>query len=90
MGIPGQKATLNIIVVIITMFSVHDDVFQVIIINHHPPGTSDYLIHASRWYESLAVNFSHVIVLQVAGHTHTDEFRLVREYNCDTVCQNQS
>jgi len=52
---------------------------KVIMINHHPPGGGDYLIQESKWYEALMVEYSDIVVLQVAGHTHTDEFRLLKD-----------
>jgi sphingomyelin phosphodiesterase len=51
---------------------------KVIVINHHPPGSGDYIIAESKWYEQVMINFKDVVVLQVAGHTHTDEFRLLK------------
>lgn len=53
---------------------------KVLIINHHPPG-GDYIIPESYWYESLMVRYRDTVVLQVAGHTHTDEFRLLKDEN---------
>ena len=50
---------------------------KVILIGHHPPGSADNLITTSRMYIELAREFSDVIVLHIAGHTHFDEFRLV-------------
>ena len=52
-------------------------IFQVIIIGHHPPGRSDFIVQFSRWLTDLHLEFSDVIVLHVAGHTHKDEFKLV-------------
>jgi hypothetical protein len=53
---------------------------QVVLIGHHVVGNSDYIIREALWFEQLTTSYSDIIVLQVAGHTHTDEFRLVRIY----------
>jgi hypothetical protein len=47
------------------------------LMSHHPPGGADYLVAGSRWYRDLVLTFSDVIVLQISGHTHYDEFRMV-------------
>ena len=40
-------------------------------------GNSDYIIREAKWFEQLTAEYSDIIALQLAGHTHTDEFRLV-------------
>jgi len=50
---------------------------QVILLFHHPPGGSDYMSSASRWYSQLVLQYKDIIVLQPCGHTHFDEFRMV-------------
>ena len=45
--------------------------------SHHPIGGSDSIVTQSRWYQSLVVEYSDIIVLQPTGHTHYDEFRMV-------------
>lgn len=49
---------------------------KVILAGHHPPGSNDYMITGSRWFEQLVLEYSDVIVLMPAGHTHIDEFRM--------------
>jgi len=44
---------------------------------HHPPGGSDNLILSSRWFKQIVLKYKDTIILQLAGHTHFDEFRLV-------------
>ena len=44
---------------------------------HHVIGSSDVVVDDAKWYEELMVAYHDIIVLQVAGHTHVDEFRLV-------------
>ena len=53
-------------------------VVQVIIVAHHPVGSGSDILSESKWYEQLMTEFRDVIVLQVAGHNHADEFRLVK------------
>lgn len=50
---------------------------KVILLGHHVVGGGDYIISEAKWFESLTANFSDIIILQLAGHTHTDEFRLM-------------
>jgi hypothetical protein len=54
-----------------------NDLLQVILLGHHPIGGADYIVSQSRWYQTLVVDYSDIIVLQPTGHTHVDEFRLV-------------
>jgi len=54
---------------------------KVVLVGHHVVGNSDYIIREAKWFESLTSNFSDIIILQVAGHTHTDEYRLL--FNAD-------
>ena len=53
-------------------------VIQVILMAHHPIGGADSIVRLSRWYQSLVIEYSDIIVLQPTGHTHTDEIRMVR------------
>ncbi len=46
---------------------------------HHPPGNTDVIHTQTRWYKDVVAEFSDIITLQVAGHTHHDEFRLVHD-----------
>jgi len=54
---------------------------KVIVIYHHPPGGSSSITSESRWLEKTMVDFSDIVVLQMAGHTHTDEFKLLKDSN---------
>jgi len=53
---------------------------QVVIVSHYPVGNSGAIISEAQWYEQLMIEFSDIVVLQIAGHLHADEFRLV-EYD---------
>ena len=46
-------------------------------VGHVPPGGSDSLEDFNRFYRDLAIEYKDVIVLQVYGHTHKNDFRLV-------------
>jgi len=50
---------------------------KVILLGHHPPGGSDYIVRGSRWYRQLVLDYADTIVLQPTGHTHYDEFRMI-------------
>jgi sphingomyelin phosphodiesterase len=52
----------------------------VFIIGHIPPGDSTYLSQCSKRYNALVDRFSNIIRGQFYGHTHYDEFRIVKEY----------
>jgi sphingomyelin phosphodiesterase len=49
---------------------------KVIMVLHHPISGEDVIVTHSRWYSKLVSEYSDVIVLQMAGHTHNDEFRV--------------
>ena len=51
------------------------DIFQVIIIGHHPIGSN--IRDFDEDITEIISEFGDVIILNVAGHHHLDEFRLV-------------
>jgi len=52
----------------------------VFIIGHIPPANQFYLSECAKRYNAIADRFSHVIRGHFYGHTHYDEFQMVREY----------
>jgi hypothetical protein len=50
---------------------------QLIVLGHHVVGDSDYIVREAKWFEQLTAEYSDMIVLQLAGHSHSDEVRLV-------------
>jgi len=54
---------------------------KVIIMGHHPTNSGDYLIDFGYWYKQLALDYTDVIVLHIAGHRHCDAFHLISDAN---------
>ena len=54
-----------------------DFVLQVVLVGHHPTSGGDIVVRHARWLTDLTTAYRDVVVLQVCGHTHNDEFRLV-------------
>ena len=50
---------------------------QVILMGHAPPGRYDTIDFYAQYYSRLVLEFHDVIGLQVFGHTHDNEFKLV-------------
>ena len=50
---------------------------QIMFIGHHPPGGSSSIILPTRDFQTLVANYSDLIVMQVAGHTHFDHYKVV-------------
>ena len=50
---------------------------QIMFIGHHPPGGSSSIILPTRDFQALVANYSDLIVMQVAGHTHFDHYKVV-------------
>ena len=51
--------------------------FQVIILSHHPVGSSGSIVSATRWWQDVILEYSDVIIMHLSGHSHHDEFHLV-------------
>ncbi|GIQ86793.1 hypothetical protein KIPB_008714 [Kipferlia bialata] len=58
---------------------------KVILALHRPVGydaiqiLSDFCVDASRTLEDILVRYSHVVPVSLAGHTHRDEWRVIRD-----------
>ena len=55
----------------------------VLIIGHIPPGNNYFNSEASRRYIALIDRFSHIISGQLYGHSHSEEFKIIKEYYND-------
>ncbi len=53
---------------------------MVYIIGHITPGDPTFLSECSKRYVAITDRFSHIIRGQFYGHTHNDEFKIMREY----------
>ena len=52
---------------------------QVLLLGHHPPGGGDAIVLTTRHFEDLVLEYSDVIMLHVAGHTHNDHYKVVSQ-----------
>ncbi len=52
---------------------------QVLLIAHIPPGDPSSHAEYGEFYLSIAKQFSDTVVGHLFGHTHTDQFELVRK-----------
>jgi len=50
------------------------------IIGHISPGDTTFLSECTKRYNAIADRFSHIIRGQFFGHSHNDEFKILREY----------
>jgi sphingomyelin phosphodiesterase len=58
----------------------------VLLIGHIPSGDTSLLSECAKRYNALTDRFSHIIRAQLAGHTHFDEVKIIKEYfNPDKV-----
>ena len=48
-----------------------------LLLGHHPVGRYDSIVAPTRRLRDLISQYQDVIILQIAGHTHTDEFMQV-------------
>ena len=53
-------------------------VLQVVIITHHPPCNWDQIVTYTWMFEELMVEYGDLVTMHVSGHSHNDEFRVVR------------
>jgi len=74
---PGEAVVMKNNIRAILQSAVSNDE-KVILMTHHVIGNGDFIVSEAVWWEELINEFADVIVLQVAGHTHTDEFRLIK------------
>lgn len=52
----------------------------ILLIGHIPSGDTSLLSECAKRYNALTDRFSHIIRAQLAGHTHFDEVKIIKEY----------